>query len=164
MIKSFLLFGVFFSVTNSAIAAEKFLLNFELVKGGSIVERGKILVSEKPHIWSKGLKRSYLQLRCQQRETGGMQKLYSTVDLFNGLSVSHQRVDDNLKLIVVHSMVKPRLTEIHDLAKNECKDMSPIVPTVTQTYSYPAKAVTKEQRPFSDNITFRVTIELMSEK
>ena len=164
VIKRFLLFGIFLTVATSAIAEEQFLVNFELVKGGTIVERGKILVSEKPHIWSKGLKRSYLKLHCQQKETGGVQKLYSTVDLFYGLSVSHQRVEDNIQLTVVRSMIKPRLAEIHALAKNECSDMSPVVSKVTQTYSYSAKATFNEQRPFSEDISFRVTIKLMSEK
>ena len=164
MIIRFFLLAIFLTTTTTAIATEQFLLNFELVKGGTIIERGKILVSQKPHTWSKGLKRSYLRLRCQQKKTGEMQKLYSTVDHFNGLSVRHQLVANNLELTVVRSAVKPRLAEIHALSKSECKDMSPIVTKVTQSYSYPAIGITKESRPFSDNITFRITTQLLSEK
>ena len=101
-----------------------------------MLERGNILVSQELHTWSKWLKRSYLRLRCQQTETGKTQKLYSTVDHFDGLSVSHQLAGNNIELKVVHSMVKPRLAEIHALPKNECKDMSPIVTTVSQNYIF----------------------------
>lgn len=165
MIIRFLLFAILFTATVSASATEQFLVNFELVRdGSSVLERGKLLVSEKPHTWSKGLKRSYLKLRCQQTETGKMQKLYSTVDLFDGLSVSHQLVANNVELTVVSSAIKPRLAEIHALSKSECKEMSPIVTTVSQKYIFPATDGTKDSWSFSENNTFQVTIKLMSEK
>lgn len=160
----FLLFGMFLTTTTSVISAEQFLVNFELVRGKGEFERGEILVSEKSHTWSKGLKRSYLRLRCQQTDKGAIQKRYSTVDLFAGLSVSHQLVANNVELTVVRTAVKPRLTEIHALPKGECKEMSPIVTTVTQHYSFSSIDGARETWQFSENETFQVTGELMREK
>lgn len=160
----FLLFAILLTTVTSVSAVEQFLVKFEHVKDGSMLERGNILVSQALHTWSKGLKRSYLKLRCQQMEAGKIQKLYSTVDHFAGFSVSHQLVGNNIELKVERSVVKPRLAEIHALPKNECKDMSPIVTTVSQSYSFPAIDGTKESQPFRENTTFQVTIKLMSEK
>ena len=159
-----LLLGILLATATSVIAADQFLLNFSLVQDGNILERGNILVSQKSHTWSKGLKRSYLKLRCQQMETGKIQKLYSTVDHFDGFSVNHQLAGNYIELTVVRSTVKPRLAEIHALPKSDCKDMSPIVTTVSKDYSFPAIDGTKESRSFSEKTTFQVTIKLMSEK
>lgn len=165
MIVRFLLFCIFLTATTSVIATEQFLINFELVRGGNPPERGIILVSEKQHTWSKGLKRSYLRLRCQQTEAEKIQKLYSTVDLFAGLSVSHQLVENKVQLTVVRTDVKPRLDEIRALPKNECKELSPIVTTVTQHYSFSSIIDgARETWHFSENATFQVTGKLMREK
>lgn len=164
MIVRFLLFGLFLTVTTSVFATEQLLINFELVRGSNPPERGTILVSEKPHSWSKGLKRSYLRLRCQQTEAEIIQKLYSTEDHFAGLRVSHQRVANNVELTVVRTDVKPRLAEIRALPKNECKELSPIVTTATQHYSFSLIDDARETWQFSEDSTFRVTGQLMREK
>jgi hypothetical protein len=159
----FLLSGVLLTAATSVLADDQFLVNFKHVKEGRGLERGNVLVSEKPHTWSKGLKRSYLKLRCQQTETGKARKLFSTVDHFAGLSLRHQLTGNNIELVVVRTTVKPVLAEIHALPKNECKDMSPIVTTISQKYSFIAVDGAKESRPFSEKSEFQVTIKLLSE-
>ena len=62
-------FGILLTTVTSVIAAEHFQVKFEHIQEGKVIERGNILVSKKPHTWSKGLKLSYLRLRCQQTET-----------------------------------------------------------------------------------------------
>lgn len=159
----FLLLVLVLSASASASAGEILLLNFEFVSGSSTLHRGKVFVTEEKHTWSKGLRRSYLKLRCEQKDTGGVRKLYSTVDLFDGLSVYHQQVENNIKLTVTRSTVKPRLAEIRALARNECKDMSPVVSEVTKSYSLPV-AGSGETLLFSDNETFKYTLQSIAKK
>ena len=159
MIIRLLLFGIFFTTMTSASAVEYFMLNFELTQGKNIIAQGRTFVSKKPHSWSKGLKRSYLKLRCDKRESGKMQQSYSTVDYFAGLSVTHQLVENSVELTVVRDVVQSRLSEIRALTKSECKDMSPIVTTTTQTYSFSAIDGHKESLPFGENMIFRTTLQ-----
>lgn len=158
MIIRFLLFSIFLIMTTSAIAAEQLLLDFKLTQGERNIGAGKVLVSQKLNIWSKGVKRSYLKLRCQQLKTGKVEKLYSTADHFDGLQITHQLVEGKLELIVVRNTVQPRLVEIRALSKKECRDMSPVVSTTTETYSFPAKDGINESRPFGENMTFWANI------
>ena len=154
----FFLFAIILTTTASATAGERLLMNFEIVSGANTLHWGKVFVTEKKSSWSKGLKRSYLKLRCQQKDTEGMRKTYSTVDLFDGLRISHQRVENKIKLTVILSTVKPRLTEIRALSRDECKDMSPIVTSVTKSYNIPA-AGSGETLLLSEDITFRYTLQ-----
>ena len=114
--------------------------------------------SEMQNIWSKGLKRSYLKLRCNLNESGRLQKFYSTVDYFSGLRVTHQLAENEVVLTVVRTVVQPRLTEIRALAKNECKDLSPIVTTTTLSFSLPAVDGNTESRPFGEDMIFRTAL------
>jgi len=127
-----LLLGMLLTTTTYAGAVERFFsLKFELIHNPKTIERGNVIVSKEPHTWSKGLKRSYLRLRCNQLESGKTEKLLSTVDLFAGLRVTHQLVGSNIELTVVRNIVQPRMVEIRALAKNECKDLYPAVTTTT---------------------------------
>ena len=159
MIMGCLLSGMLLTTATSAGTDERFLLKFELIQDENIIERGRDHVSRESHTWSKGLQSSYLKLRCHQQKSGEMQKLYSTVDHFTGLRVTHQLAGDNVELTVVHHVVQPRLAEIRALARRECRDLSPIVTTTTQSYSLPAKDGMTESTPFSENMTFRATLQ-----
>ena len=161
--KRYLLFGICLMMTSPLVAAERFLVNFDLLKGKNVIESGKFLVSEKQRTWSKGLKRSYLKLTCHKNESGIIEKRYSNVDHFSGFSVKHRIVDNTLELIAERSSAKPRLLEIRVVPKKECKEPSPIVTTARQIYSYPATGIISESRPFDDKLTFRVTIKSMLE-
>ena len=158
------LFSVLIIMTNSVFAQDQYLATFELDRGINDIYRGKILISEKHHTWSKGLKRSYLRMSCKQTESGKVRKLYSTEDHFAGLRVSHQLVANRVEITVSHTTVKPRLAEIHALPKGECKELLPVVTTVTQKYSFTSTDGARETWQFSENVTFRITGELMSEK
>ena len=138
MILRSLLFALLFTTMTCASAAERLILNFELAQGKNLIESGRSLTTKKPLTWNKGLKRSYLKVRCQQHKTGEIQKLYSTEDHFHGILVSHQIIGDKVEITVTQGIVQPRLDEIRALAKNECKDLSPVVNTTTHTYSFPA--------------------------
>lgn len=160
----FILFGMFLITMTSASAAERFLLEFELTKGESSIESGKVFITQKQRTWSKGLQRSYLRLRCQPEVSGEVKKLYSTVDHFAGLRITHQLAGDNIALTVVRSLVQPRLTEIRALARSECKDMSPIVTTTTQSYSIFAKDGDSASRPFGEQMAFRIRLQSIDGK
>jgi len=164
MITRILLFCIFLAVISTASAAERFQLNFALTQGENTIERGVAFITEKQRTWNKGLQRSYLKLRCQQQDSGKTQKLYSTVDHFAGLRVTHQLTGDNVELTVVRSEVQARLVEIRALAKSECKDLSPIVTTTTLTYSLLAKDGVSESRPFGENMAFRVRLQSIEGK
>ncbi len=158
-----LLLGLLLTMAASAGADVQYYIHFELVKDSKTIEKGRAYVHEKPHTWSKGLKRSYLRLQCRQTEAGKIQKLYSTVDHFAGLRVTKQLAVDSIELTVVRDVVQPRLVEIRALAKSECKDLSPTVITTTETYSIHAKDGARESRPFGKDMTFKVTVKSMGE-
>jgi len=153
----FILIGIFFTTTTSINAAERFQMNFKLTQEDNIIEWGKTIVSRKPHTFSKGLKSSYLKLRCQQQSPGEILKLYSIVDHFSGLQLTHQLIGNNIELNVVRSVVQARLIEIRALTRKECKDMSPIVTTTTKSYRFPLKNNMSESHPFGENMTFHIT-------
>ena len=159
MITRLLLVSILLSMAASASAIERILVSFELRQGESKVEWGQAFVSHKQKTWSKGLKRSYLKLHCKQQESGKTQKMYSTVDHFSGLRVIHQLVEGNIDLTVVRTVVQPRLIEIRALARAECKDLSPIITTTTETYSFDVKDPGNVPRSFGENMTFRATLQ-----
>jgi len=157
MIIRIFLLGLLITATTSAICAERLQMNFELTHNEKILERGKAIISMKLHTLNKGLKSSYLKLNCRREESEKILKLHSTVDLFAGMQISHQIIEDKVQLKVVKITVQPRLTEIRALTKNECKDMSPIVNTTAHSYSFPAVKGINESRAFGDNMIFRAT-------
>jgi len=155
----FFLPGMLLAVSAFASAAERVQLNFELTQGESKIESGRDFVSRKPHTWSKGFRRSYLQVRCQQQESGKSHKLFSTVDHFAGLLVKHKLAGDNVELTVIRSVVQPRLTEIRALGKNECRELAPVVTTASETYIFPAKDGVDKAHSFGNTMTFRVVLQ-----
>jgi len=159
MITRLLLLGVLLNTMTSASAAERFSLKFDLTQDEIVIERGSTLVSQKQRTLSKGLKRSYLKLRCNLKESGKTEKLLSTVDHFAGLLVTHQTAENEVVLTVVRTVVQPRLVEIRALEKHECKDLSPIVTTTTLSFSMPAEDGKTESRPFGENMNFRATLQ-----
>jgi len=162
MIIRFILFGIFLTVATYVSAAEQFQLSFKLTQNGKIIEQGNAVISQKLHSWNKGIKSSYLKLRCHELKSGVMQKRYTTVDHFNGLVVTHQLVENNVKLTVVRNVVQPRLIEIRALTKSECREMSPVVSTTTQVYSFHVNDSIIESSLFGENMTFQVTLKPVS--
>ncbi len=160
----YLLFGLFLTVTATANSAERFALKVELTQGEKLIERGNSIVTRKAYTWSKGVKRSYLRLRCDLTKPGKLGKLYSTVDHFAGLRVTHQLTEDGVELTVVRTIVQPRLTEIRALAMNECKDLSPIVTSTTLSYNFPAQDGSTETRLFGTDMNFRTTLQSVEQK
>jgi len=154
----FILLGMLLTLTASVSADEQFELSFEITQGEKKIDWGRTIVSQKPHTWSKGSKRSYLKVRCHRQASGKTQKLYSTVDHFAGLLVTHKLAGGDVELAVVRNIVQPRLVEIRALAKSECKDLSPIVTTTSETYIFYAENDVEEARPFGENMTFRATL------
>lgn len=163
MIKCFLLFGILITAAACAGATERFSMGIELSQAGKVIERGRVLVSGEQHTWSKGLQRSYLRLRCNELDSGKTKKLFSTVDHFSGLRVTHQSVGNNVDLTVVQTSVQPRLAEIRALARDECKELSPIVTTTRQTYRFAAEDGMHESRPFGEGMLFLVTLRSLGE-
>ena len=162
MLIRFLLLVTRLSTGVSVNAADLWLLRFELNQDKYRVEVGTAYVSQKPGSWSKGFKRRYLKMHCQQLPTGEIQKQYSTKDYFAGLQVSHQLDDNTIVLTVVRTTVKPSLARIQALSENECKNLSPIVTTTTETYRFDAKKGMDESRPFGKSMTFRATLQAMT--
>ena len=154
----FLLFVTLFITSANAHTAERFLMNFELVAGEKTVNKGNAIVTNKKKTWQKGLQRSFLALDCRQNKTGGLEKLFSTVDHFTGLRVTHRLVGKNLELNVVRIVGQARITEIRALPKGKCKDLSPLFTTTTQAYTFPAKRDVDESRQFDVNMTFQARI------
>ncbi len=159
MMLRLMLLGIFIISTTTVSAGERYMMSFTLTQGEKKIEEGKSFVSQKRHTWSKGLKRSYLQLNCNPRATVDGRKLFSTVNHFNGLSITHHLEANNLKLTVVRNVVEPRLSDIRALPKDECRNISPQVNTITQTYTFPVKNATPEPRPFGENMTLKVNLQ-----
>jgi len=164
MMTRILLFCIFLAAMTTASAAERLQLNFELTQGENTIERGVAFITKKQRTWSKGLQRSYLKLGCRQQESGKTTKLYSTVDHYAGLRVTHKLAGDHVELTVVRDEVQARQAEIRALAKSECKDLSPIVTTTKQAYSLLAKDGVSESRAFGENMAFRVKLQSLENK
>ncbi|MCW9013132.1 MAG: hypothetical protein OQL06_05055 [Gammaproteobacteria bacterium] len=156
-----LLLGIFFTSPISASGAERYILDFKLNQGQKKIEWGKSFVTSKKYTWNKGLKRTYLKVRCEQQASGKTQKSLSLIDQFSGLRITHQLEGNEVKLTVVRDVVQPRLTEIRALGKDECREISPGVTTTSQSYSFPARPGTSEQRLFGEDMTFQITLQLI---
>ena len=159
MVIRFLILTVLISASTAVAATEKYIMDFTVNQGQKKVEWGKTYITPKIHTWSKGLKRTYLQLRCNQQATGKIQKSLTLVDHFSGVRITHQLVEKQVKITVVRDIVQPRLTEIRALGKDECRDISPGITTTTQSYSFPARSGTSEQRLFGEDLTFQITLQ-----
>lgn len=161
MINKIALFVTLAGLASMVCAAERFYVEFELTQDGVVINRGNDHVTKKQHTWSKGLKSSYLKLRCDRTDPQKPRKTYSTVDHFAGLRVTHQLTEDRIELTVARSVVQNRRVEIHDLPKNQCEDIAPILTTVTDTYSFPAKYGTNVSYKFGETMKFRIIVPAM---
>ena len=93
---------------NALGAAERLYINFELLQDDVVINRGNDYVTNKPHTWSKGLKSSYIKLRCEQGEAGKFKKMFSLADHFAGLRVTHRLVENSIEVNVYRSVVQNR--------------------------------------------------------
>lgn len=150
--------GVLIFISSVACANERLAIQFTLMLDEALIHKGSILVSPKISGWNKGLKKSYLKLRCKELPDGSIEKSLSTVDLFDGLQLTQQKINDSIELNVVLSNVKPRLLEIKKLAKNECVDLSPVVTKTTEKYNFVATKGTKEPQLFGTSMIFKANI------
>lgn len=162
MLKRFLVVSLFFVTGTCVYAGSLHVLIFDLSSNDTPLYRGEINVSSQTHTWSKGLQRSYLQLRCHQQDVGKVEKLYSTVNHFAGFRVTHQLVEKNVKITATHSDIRPRLAEIRALPKGECIDLSPIVTTTTETYSFPTTEPIDQSLLFGKSMRFKVTLQRLN--
>jgi len=153
-----LFLAIFLMPSVSAVAAEQFFVDFKIIKDDRKIEWGKFYVTNKQHVWSKGLKRTYAKVSCVHRVSGKQQKTVSMIDLFSGVRVTHKLDGGEVKLKVVRNTAQPVLKEIRALGKDECRELSPIVTTITQHYSLPAKTGVSEQYVFSEKLTFNVKL------
>ena len=155
----FVLCLIFLPSMNTLGAAERLYIQFELSQKDVVINRGNDHATHKPHSWNRGLSSSYLRLRCEQVETGKFKKMYSLVDHFSGLRVTHRLVEDSIEVTVYHSVVQNRRAEIHDLPKHQCRELAPIVTVVKETYNFPAKTGLNEVRKFGENMNFRLAVK-----
>ena len=147
------------SLSSQSLANERYYVGFEVLRNGKVLVRGNDYVTEEMGVWSNGHVHSYLKLRCDKDKAGRPVKLFSTVGLFDGVRLTHRLVGDQIEINVLRSKVKNRRVEIHSLGKKECSNLSPIVTTVTQFYTYPARIGATENRAFGDAMSFGLTIE-----
>ena len=159
MIIRYLLLSMLLTITGLATASDRLYVRFELKQGESIAARGNDYTTKKPHTWSKGIKSSYLRLRCEVTEPGKFKKFFSTVDHYAGTRVTHQLVGDKVEVTVSRSTVKSQRAEIHDLPKDKCENLAPVVATTTETYSFNEKECVNQTRPFGENMSFRFVIQ-----
>ena len=143
----------------SAHAAERFLLSFEFAKGDKIIERGKPIVSQNQRVWKKGLQRNFLKLSCGQDKSGKLKRIYSTVDYFTGIEITHQLVENYIELTAIRTVAQARLPEIRALKENECKELSPLITSTTKTYKIPAENGFEKTYPYDENINFHAKLQ-----
>jgi hypothetical protein len=146
------------TLSAAANANERYYLNFDLLQNGKVIERGNDYVTRKLGGWNSGHTSSYLKLRCDHDKSGKMAKIFSTTDHFSGVRLTHRLIGNEIEMTVLRSQIKNRRVEIHGLAKNECKNLAPIVTTVTESYTFPARTGLSETRSFGDTMSFKYTI------
>ena len=100
-----------------------------------------------------------MKIRCEQQKSGEVKKLYSTVDLFAGLLVFHQIVENHIELKVSYNIIQPRLNEIRDLKNYKCKDLSPAVTRITKNYRVLADGKDKASYTFGKNMIFKTSLK-----
>ena len=145
-------------------ANERYYVSFDLLKDGKVLKHGNDYVTSRRGVWDSGHTHSYLKLRCEQDKSGRPVKMFSTVGHFDGVRLTHRLIGDQIEVNVLWSKVKNRRIEIHDLGKKECANLSPIVTTITQSYTYPARTGPGDNRAFGNNMTFRLTVESSGNK
>ena len=152
------LFSALFLMSSFSVAsADQFFLDFTINQGDRKNEGGKFFVSNNQYVWSKGTKRTYAKVRCMKKSSGQHQS-FSMLDLFSGVRITHELDGGEVKLTVVRNTVQPVLKELRSLAKDECRELSPIVTTTTQQYSFPAKTSKGIQYAFGEKYTFNVKL------
>ena len=154
-----IILGCLSSVAN---ANARYMIHFELIQNDIKIESGTAFPSNESQAWSKGLKRSYLKLNCARSEAGKLRKNLSTEDHFAGLDVTHKIHSGKVSLKVVWQTVQPRLDEIRALSKSQCKKMTPVVTTVSETFEFALKSGLKKPRPFGDGMFFRISLQALS--
>ena len=153
-----ILFFMLFMHGVLAYASDRYLINFELLHGEKKIDWGRSVVQKKTFTWSNGMKRSYLKLDCEAADDMAVKKIYSTVDYFSGLKVTHMLEGDKLKLVVTRNTVRARYHEIRSLEKNQCKNLSPILDSVTETYHLPARADASFSQAFGEDMIFKASL------
>jgi hypothetical protein len=149
-------------VAGTVQANEVMLLDFKLSQGDQAIEHGRLNVTREPNIWSKGIKRSYLKLRCEKESSGKLSKLFSTEDHFHGITLTHRISAQKVFIKLEQNLVQPRLIEIRALGRNECREMSPVVTTTSENYSLPAKDNVSEKFRFGDRMNFEVMLNSLN--
>jgi hypothetical protein len=147
------------ALSASTSANERYYINFDLLQNGKVIERGNDYVTRKLGGWNSGHTSSYLKLRCDPGKSGKPEKNFSTTDHFSGVRLAHRLIENQIEVTVLQSQVKNRRVEIYGLAKSECKNLAPIVTTVTESYTFPARTGLSETRSFGDTMSFKYTIK-----
>ena len=143
-------------------ANEVMLLDFKLSQGSELIEQGRLNVTSEPHTWSKGIKRSYLKLRCEKESSGKLSKLYFTEDHFHGITLTHRISAQKVIIRLERNLIQPRLIEIRAQRRNECHEMSPVVTTTSENYSLSAKDDVSETFSFGDKMNFEVMLKSLN--
>jgi len=149
--------------SGSLLAEETYYLQFELFKFQQKVDSGKDYVSTMDHTWSKGLQRNYLKLSCTRDASGRNIKTYTTVEHFAGIRVTHHIAAGNLYLKLTRLEVQPRVTEIRALPKNECREMAPVVASVSENYVTPLSNAGNKNYPFGKEMSIRISLSPLAE-
>lgn len=151
--------GLLLIVSTAVDAKERLMINFELIQGKVVVDKGSVLVTKKLKGWNKGMQASYLKLACKTLANGKVEKLYSTINYFDGVKVTHQKIGDTIELMVKRSKVTSRFTDIHKLSANQCKDMAPVLTTTIENYTFGTQKGITESRAFGDSMTFNYNVK-----
>lgn len=159
MKKSLILLFIAGILSAAANANERYYINFDLLQDGKVIGRGNDYVTHKLGVWNSGHTRSYLKLRCDPDKPHKQAKMFSTTDHFSGVRLTHRLIENQIQITVLQSQIKNRRGEIHGLAKNECKNLAPIVTTVTESFTFPARTGVSETRSFGDIMSFKFTIQ-----
>ncbi len=123
-----------------------------------MIEQGRLNVTRERHTWSKGEKRSDLRLRCEIESSGKISKLYSTEDHFHGTTLTYQVSAKKVIIKLERNLIQPRLIEIPAPGKNESREMSPVVITISENYSFPANDNVSENFSFGDKMSFSAVL------
>ena len=146
-------------VSSLVYANDRYFISFSLAQNGNVLQRGSDYVTSRPGVWNSGQTHSYLKLQCEKNKSGKLVKLFSTVTHFDGVRLTHRLVGDQIEVNVLWSEVKNRRAEIHKLGENECSSLSPIVTTITQSYTFPANIGVVDIQPFGETMNFKLAIE-----
>ena len=147
-----------FSANPSWAEGERFFVHFTLLDSGQEIERGTLITSAKRKTWTKGLKRSFLRLTCQEDAKGTVSKHFSTEDHFSGLLITHQHVGNHLQLQLTRTDVVPRATEIKQLKKQECRELAPLVTQVQAAFDLEARDVKAASLSIGEGLIFQYSI------